>query len=76
MMQPFWAPFSRRMRVSLRVSMSQIPTTPASRRYADRSPLARKLEASRGRSRMTSPAAKIRFDSTSSAFTPVLPTCG
>jgi hypothetical protein len=26
-MQPFWAPFSRRMRVSLRVSMSAMPMT-------------------------------------------------
>jgi len=31
MRQPFWAPFSRRIRVSLRVSMSAIPGMPVSR---------------------------------------------
>jgi hypothetical protein len=30
--QPFCAPFSRNMRVSFRVSMSQMPRTPASRK--------------------------------------------
>ena len=56
--QPFCAPFSRRMRVSLRVSMSAIPTTLfASGTSPDRSSCERQLESRRGRSRMTRPAA-------------------
>ena len=36
-MQPFCAPFSRRMRVSLRVSMSAMPTMPFAREVGARS---------------------------------------
>ena len=44
-MQPFCAPFSRRIRVSLRVSMSAIPTMLCVARYAPRSPAERKFDA-------------------------------
>ena len=40
----WWSP-ERRMRVSLRVSISLMPTTPASRRYEDRSPVLRQFDA-------------------------------
>ena len=67
-MQPFCAPFSRSNRVSFRVSRSAMPTMSWSARYAPRSPAERKFDACRGRSRMTSPAANGRRDSTSSAI--------
>jgi len=75
-MQPFCAPFVRRMRVRRRVSMSAMPTTFAAARYDDRSPRLRQFECTAGRSRITRPAANTRRDSTSSSLTPVLPMCG
>ena len=66
-MQPFCAPFSRRMRVSLRVSMSAMPTTSAARRYADRSFCLRQLDASaRQVANDEARPRRSRFDSTSS----------
>ncbi len=75
-MQPAWAPFSRRMRVSLRVSISAIATTPPRTRNSGSDSVARQFECSSGRLRITSPAAWIEFDSRSSAFVPVLPMWG
>jgi hypothetical protein len=75
-MQPFCAPLSRSIRVSRRVSRSAMPTMSWATRYAPRSPVERKFDTSRGKSRMTSPAANGRRDSTSSALTPTLPMCG
>ena len=58
------APLSRRMRVSLRVSMSAMPTTPASRRYPSSDCSARKLDTTAGRSRTHEARGKYlaRFD--------------
>jgi hypothetical protein len=75
-MQPPWAPRSRRMRVSLRVSMPAIATVSPSTRNSDSEWLARQLEWSNGRSRITRPAACTESDSRSSGVTPVLPMCG
>ena len=75
-MQPFCAPFARRMRVRRRVSMSAMATTPWRSRKAGSVSVIRQLEARIGRSRMTRPAAKTPRDSTSSGLAPVLPMCG
>ena len=56
-MQPFCAPLLRRMRVSLRVSMSAMATVPSSRRYCASVRVLRKFDARSGRSRTIRPAA-------------------
>ncbi len=70
------APSSRIRRVTARVSMPEMPTTP----WATRSPSSvrcpRKLETTREGSRTTYPATQMRRDSMSSSFMPVLPMCG
>ena len=68
--QPFCAPLVRSRRVSLRVSMSAMPTVPSRRRYSGSVSVARKLEAMSGRSRMIRPAAWTLLASTSSSLTP------
>ena len=67
---PRLAPTVRRWRVSSRVSISLIPTTPASSRYRCSSPEARHDEATVEASRTTKPDTWGRDDSTSSRFTP------
>ena len=76
MMQPACAPFSRRSRVSLRVSMSAIATTLQRTRKLPRDSVERQLECSSGRSRITRPAAYTAPDSRSSGVVPVLPMWG
>ena len=76
MMQPASAPFSRRMRVSLRVSMFAIATTlPRCRKLSSDSD-ARQFEYTGGTSRTIKPAAYTAPASRSSGFVPVLPMCG
>ena len=68
------APRSRRWRVSARVSIPEMPTTPWSRRLASRGRRERQLDGTRAGSRTTYPATQMREDSGSSSFMPVLPT--
>ena len=70
------APRSRRCRVSARVSMPLIPTTPCCTSSSSRLPVERQLAGRRAGSRTTKPATHIRLLSSSSPFTPVLPMCG
>ena len=70
------APRSRRCRVSARVSMAEMPTTPWSRSSSSRLRCERQLDGRRAGSRTTYPLTQIRADSGSSSFMPVLPTCG
>ena len=70
------APRSRRCRVSARVSMPLIPTTPWATSASSRLPVARQLDGLLAGSRTTNPATHIRELSSSSPFTPVLPMCG
>ena len=70
------APRSRRWRVSARVSMPEMPTTPCSRSAESSDRRERQLEGTRAGSRTTYPATQIREDSGSSSLRPVLPTWG
>ena len=70
------APRSRRCRVSARVSMPLIPTTPWATSSSSRLPVARQFAGRRAGSRTTKPATHIRRLSSSSPLTPVLPMCG
>ena len=70
------APRSRRWRVSARVSMPLMPTTPWFTSSSSRLPVARQLDGRRAGSRTTNPATQILRLSSSSPFTPVLPMCG
>ena len=76
MMQPFCAPRVRMRRVSLRVSMPLMATTPLSFRYCGRLDCARQLLCARGTSLTISPAQNTARDSQSSSVAPVLPICG
>ena len=67
---PRLAPCVRRCRVSMRVSISLMPTMPFSSRYWCSSPDARQEEARTEASRTMNPATWGRTDSTSSRFTP------
>ncbi|MCY1537547.1 hypothetical protein D9M68_730450 [compost metagenome] len=69
-MQPFCAPWVRRWRVSLRVSMFAMATVLPDTRYSVSVAVLRKLEATRGRSLMIRPAAWILSASMSSPLTP------
>ena len=51
------APFSRRMRVSLRVSMPEMATMPCSARYSGSDCVERKFDTRAGQSRTTRPEA-------------------
>ena len=70
------APRSRRCRVSARVSIPEMPTTPCSCSSSSRERFERQLDARRAGSRTTYPLTQMRLDSGSSSFMPVLPTCG
>ena len=70
------APRSRRCRVSARVSMPLIPTTPCSRSSSSRERTERQFDGTRAGSRTTYPLTQILRDSGSSSLTPVLPMCG
>ncbi len=70
------APRSRRCRVSARVSMPLMPTTPWSCSSSPRPRRERQLDGTRAGSRTTYPLTQILRDSGSSSFMPVLPTCG
>ncbi len=70
------APRSRRWRVSARVSMPLMPTTPWFTSSSSSERRERQLEATREGSRTTYPATQICLDSSSSSFQPVLPICG
>ena len=63
------APRSRRCRVSARVSIPLIPTTPWRARSSSRVRLARQDDGMRAGSRTTYPATQIRLDSGSSSLT-------
>src|SRR5258708_40016394 len=76
MMQPDCAPLSRSRRVSLRVSIPPIATTLQRSRKLCKDSVARQLECSTGRSRITRPAAYTAPDSRSSGVVPVLPIIG
>src|SRR5438445_819107 len=73
---PFWAPFSRRIRVRRLVSMPAMATTLSATRKSERSRSARQLETAADKSRTTSPAANTFSDSTSSRLAPVFPMWG
>ena len=77
-MAPFCDPWSRRCRVSLRVSTSVIPTTPCCARYASSDCSLRQFDGAGLASRTTKPATRglESTASVSAAFTPVLPICG
>ncbi len=70
------APRSRRCRVSARVSMPLMPTTPWLLSSSSSERCERQLDGTRAGSRTTNPATQICFDSGSSSLTPVLPMCG
>ena len=70
------APRSRRWRVSARVSMPLMPTTPWSRSSSSSERAERQLDGTRAGSRTTYPLTQMRRDSGSSSLMPVLPTCG
>ncbi len=70
------APRSRRWRVSARVSIPLMPTTPCSRSSSSSERTERQLDGTRAGSRTTYPLTQIRRDSGSSSLMPVLPTCG
>ena len=70
------APRSRRWRVSARVSMPLMPTTPWSRSSSSSERTERQLDGTREGSRTTYPLTQMRRDSGSSSLMPVLPTCG
>ncbi len=70
------APRSRRWRVSARVSMPEMPTTPCARSSSSSERRERQLLGIRAGSRTTYPATQIRLDSGSSSLTPVLPMWG
>ena len=69
-MTPSWAPESRMCRVSARVSIPWMPTTPHSRKYSSSDRLARQLLGTTLPSLMMNPSSQGRRDSTSSELTP------
>jgi hypothetical protein len=75
---PFCEPWSRRWRVSRRVSTSAMPTTPWRARYASSDYWARQLEGMGVASRTTKPATRgtPSTASLSSELTPTLPISG
>ncbi len=73
---PFCEPRSRSRRVSFRVSMSEIATTPRAFSHSGSAIWLRQLLGRRGTSRTISPAAKTWPDSSSWLVQPVLPICG
>ncbi|OLT26191.1 hypothetical protein BJF82_03735 [Kytococcus sp. CUA-901] len=70
------APRVRRCRVRARVSMPAMPTTSCAASSSSRVRALRQLLGRRAGSRTTMPSVKMRRDSSSSSFHPVLPTCG
>ncbi len=56
--------------------MPEMPTTPCAASSSSSERRERQLDGTRAGSRTTYPETQILFDSGSSSFTPVLPTCG